>query len=183
MADTCSFADDKNENVRDRLVVGILGKELSEKLQLTPDLTLDKAVELVRQSEQVKGHVSEQGACASGGTQLSEVAKRGQRSTTAKPEHRHVQRKGNNAKPAPDRRGNGCYRCGKHHAKGDSWPARNAECHSCKKMGHYASMCRSFIVNEVSAHAYGNGQSHTPSLGAITQVTDINDAWIVKLPI
>ena len=53
MADTCSFADDKNENVRDRLVVGILGKELSEKLQLTPDLTLDKAVELVRNSEQV----------------------------------------------------------------------------------------------------------------------------------
>ena len=31
----------------------------------------------------MKGHVSEQGACASGGTQLSEVAKRGQRSTTA----------------------------------------------------------------------------------------------------
>ena len=37
MADTCSFADVKNENACDRLVVGILGKELSEKLQLTPD--------------------------------------------------------------------------------------------------------------------------------------------------
>ena len=53
MADTCSFADVKNENACDKLVVGILGKELSEKLQLTPDLTLDKAVELVRKSEQV----------------------------------------------------------------------------------------------------------------------------------
>ena len=53
-ADTCSFTDVKNENVRDRLVVGILEYELSEKLQLTPDLTLDKAVKLVRQSNNAK---------------------------------------------------------------------------------------------------------------------------------
>ncbi len=113
MVDICVFAEVKNENIRDRLVVGILDKELSEKLQLTPDLTLDKAVELVRQSEQVKGHVSEQGARAGCSTQLNEVAKRGQR--TAKPERRHVQCKGNNAnvKPAQDKRGKGCYRCGK----------------------------------------------------------------------
>jgi hypothetical protein len=32
---------------------------MSEKRQLTPDLTLDKAVELVKQSEQVKGQLSE----------------------------------------------------------------------------------------------------------------------------
>ena len=34
-------------------------REMSEKRQLTPDLTLDKAVELVKQSEQVKGQLSE----------------------------------------------------------------------------------------------------------------------------
>ena len=50
MADICSFAEAKNENIRDRLV-GILDKELSETLQLTPDLTLDKAVESVGASE------------------------------------------------------------------------------------------------------------------------------------
>lgn len=70
LADTCAFGEVKEENIRDRLVIGILDKELSEKLQMMPDLTLSKAVELVRQSEQVKQHVSEQGANA----HLSEVA-------------------------------------------------------------------------------------------------------------
>ena len=75
LADTCAFADAKNEDIRDRLVIGLLDKELSEKLQLMPDLTLNKVVELVRQSEQVKQHVSEQGAnavCA----QVIEVARK-----------------------------------------------------------------------------------------------------------
>lgn len=48
-----------------------MGKLQLGKLQLTPDLTLDKAVELVRQSEQVKEDISEQVANANG-AQLSE---------------------------------------------------------------------------------------------------------------
>ncbi|MEQ2301148.1 hypothetical protein AMECASPLE_032957 [Ameca splendens] len=45
---------------------------MPEKLQMMPDLTLSKAVDLVRQSEQVQQHVSEQGASAC--ANLSEVA-------------------------------------------------------------------------------------------------------------
>lgn len=71
LADTCALDTAKNKNVRDRLVIGILEKELSEELQLMPDLMLDKAVELVRQSEQVKEDISEQVANANG-AQLSE---------------------------------------------------------------------------------------------------------------
>lgn len=73
LADTCASADAKNENICDRLVIGILDKRLSEKLQLMPDLTLNKAVELVRQSELIKQHVSEQGSNANR-SQVSEVA-------------------------------------------------------------------------------------------------------------
>lgn len=183
IAETCSFGGNKNENIRDRLVVGILDKELSEKLQLTSDLTLDKAVELVRHSEQVKGHVSEQGACASSSTQLDEVAKRGQR-PAANTERRYDQQQKVGAKLTYERRGRMCYRCGKFHAREDRCPARNAECHSCKKLGHFAAVCRSYIVNEVSTHAEGNEQTPREHyLGAITQVTDSNDAWTVKLPI
>lgn len=54
------------------MVIAILGKELSEKLQLMPDLMLNKVVELVRQSEQVKQHIKEQGANANF-AQVSEV--------------------------------------------------------------------------------------------------------------
>ena len=52
-----------------------MDKELSEKLQLTADLTLEKAVEMVRHSEQIKGQVSQQANSGSGdATFLSEVA-------------------------------------------------------------------------------------------------------------
>ena len=40
--------------IRDRIVVGILNSSLSEQLQLEKDLTLEKAVTKVRQSEAVK---------------------------------------------------------------------------------------------------------------------------------
>jgi hypothetical protein len=43
LADNCEFvADMKSEQIRDRIVVGILDTNLSEKLQLEQDLTLEK---------------------------------------------------------------------------------------------------------------------------------------------
>lgn len=72
LANTCDFGAAKDENIRDRLVIGILDRKPSQKLQLMPDLTLRNAVELVRQSEQVRGHVNEQAASIS--AQISEVA-------------------------------------------------------------------------------------------------------------
>lgn len=64
LANTCAFPNVKNEHILDKLVIEILNKELSEKLQLMPNLVLNKAVELVRQSEQVKQYFSEQGTNA-----------------------------------------------------------------------------------------------------------------------
>ena len=40
--------------VRDRLVVGLRDKRLSEQLQMDPELTLEKAINRARTSEQVK---------------------------------------------------------------------------------------------------------------------------------
>ena len=52
----CDFKD-KNEQIRDRLVIGILDRELSEKLQLESELTLTKAVDMARNSELVKHQI------------------------------------------------------------------------------------------------------------------------------
>ena len=40
--------------IRDRIVVGIRDNNLSQKMQLEPNLTLTKAIELARQSESIK---------------------------------------------------------------------------------------------------------------------------------
>ncbi len=54
LAEHCGYGQLHDEMVRDRLVVGLIDKKLSEHLQLDPELTLQKAVARVRQSEQVK---------------------------------------------------------------------------------------------------------------------------------
>ena len=61
LAEICDFGRQKNEHIRDRLVVGINDKDLSEKLQLKADLELDEAIQIVRQSELVKSQIKAQG--------------------------------------------------------------------------------------------------------------------------
>ena len=51
---------DKKGQIRDRLVIGISGKEHSERLQIRSDLTLEKAVNISRQSEMVKSQIKDQ---------------------------------------------------------------------------------------------------------------------------
>ena len=54
LAEHCGYTDLHDEMIRDKIVVGIRNSSLSEKLQLDPDLTLSKAVTLVRQTEAIK---------------------------------------------------------------------------------------------------------------------------------
>ena len=51
LSETCEFSDFNNELIRNRIVVGIGDGKLSEKLQLDKDLTLEKAILTVSQSE------------------------------------------------------------------------------------------------------------------------------------
>ena len=62
LAEHCHFqsADVKNEQIRDKIVIGILDTNLSEKMQLESDLTLEKAKTMARQSEVVKSQVKTQ---------------------------------------------------------------------------------------------------------------------------
>ena len=54
LARYCNFGVLKEELIRDRIVMGLQNRELSEKLQLDPNLTLEKATNLARQRETVK---------------------------------------------------------------------------------------------------------------------------------
>ncbi|KAK0141097.1 hypothetical protein N1851_021899 [Merluccius polli] len=66
MTEHCEFGTTREEHIRDRIVVGILDKEVSRKLQLMADLTLAQTIQTVRQSEEVALQVHQQGeACAS----------------------------------------------------------------------------------------------------------------------
>nr|XP_040029295.1 uncharacterized protein LOC120817298 [Gasterosteus aculeatus aculeatus] len=59
LAQHCEFGAGKDEQIRDRIVIGIIDKEVSQKLQLEADVTLERAIQLARQSEQVKQQSAE----------------------------------------------------------------------------------------------------------------------------
>ncbi|KAK0156179.1 hypothetical protein N1851_000550 [Merluccius polli] len=61
LSEHCDFGASREENIRDRIVVGILDKDVSRKLQLMKDLTLAVTVQTVRQSEEVASQISMQG--------------------------------------------------------------------------------------------------------------------------
>ncbi|GBN35925.1 hypothetical protein AVEN_54312-1 [Araneus ventricosus] len=54
LSEHCGYGVLHDELIRDRIVVGIRDKNLSEKLELDSDLTLTKVIERVRLSEVVK---------------------------------------------------------------------------------------------------------------------------------
>ena len=54
LVEHCNYGTLTSEMIRDRLVVGIQDASLSQRLQLDPELTLEKAKKLVRQREAVQ---------------------------------------------------------------------------------------------------------------------------------
>lgn len=177
LAQTCAFANVKDENIRDRLVVGIIDKELSEKMQLMPKLTLSTAVELVRQSEQVKEHISEQ--TASNSAHVNEVARQRQQQQQKgkwKPKSGHGQANKQQKESTGEWK---CKRCGRSHGRNDC-PAKNATCRRCNKNGHFAIVCRTREVNDICAPQDGAVATHF--LGETRDVQE-NSAWTITLPI
>ena len=103
LSEHCNFGAARDENIRDRITVGILDKELSRKLQLEADPTLALTIQTVRQSEEVTAQVNRQQAEACPAVQ--EVAReRGKSSYRGKPHWKN--KSGEHGGPK-------CGRCGK----------------------------------------------------------------------
>ena len=56
LVETCEHGNLTEELLRDRLVVGIRDSSLSERLQMDPELTLEKAKRIAHQRESIKDH-------------------------------------------------------------------------------------------------------------------------------
>lgn len=141
LAEHCNYGTLKEELIRDRLVVGLRDARLSEKLQLNPELTLERAVTEVRQSENVKKQQNTLRPVNSAAAEVA-VVKRGQK----------VKKRFNSEHPhgrtitEGDRRKEMCSRCGRDkHRLQESCPATGEKCRKCKKLGHFYKMCRTNI--------------------------------------
>ena len=144
LSEHCEFGALREELIRDRIVVGLQDVKLSEKLQMDSSLTLQTAINKVRQNESVN--------------KQQEILRSGSTDPPASPEVDEV----NEAKGKRDGRLRGpknkkqmCMRCGstsENHLR-LKCPARDATCVKCKKRGHFAKVCLSTPkrVNEIAA--------------------------------
>ncbi|UYV62016.1 hypothetical protein LAZ67_1007506 [Cordylochernes scorpioides] len=131
-------------NIKERNDQGSFGS-WREKLQLESELTLEKAIQIVRQSESVKNQQKEMRQDTDDWNVDALDKKGGRNGTFQKTRLKNHQGWSSNEK----RR---CFRCGYYqvHSK-EQCPAKDAICNKCRKKGHFANVCHTKTIQEVSS--------------------------------
>ena len=161
--------------IRDRIVAGIRDGAMAVKLQVDPDLTLERAIQITRQSKMVKSQQSTVRTQQQEQSDTVAVEYVGSRQGS-------LPTKNSSYKPQNFSRSNHqCGRCGRPFHPLHQCPAREAVCWKCFKKGHFQHMCRSKFVAMISAN-----DADYEFLGAVTssQVDAASTGgkpWVVHL--
>ncbi|UYV61067.1 K02A2.6-like, partial [Cordylochernes scorpioides] len=166
LAEHCNFGMLHDELIRDRIVVGVRDRALSERMQLDTDLTLVKATLMAKQLESVK----EQQSSLYQQDSVDQIKKMPNHIKEAKRHEPKIRQFKSNQLGGSS---HGCTRCG--NSNNHDWkncPAMNSYCNKCMKKGHYAKVCRSEAINEI--------KSEIAFLGS---VEDNSMKWIVPIKV
>ncbi|UYV62932.1 K02A2.6-like [Cordylochernes scorpioides] len=131
LSTSCEFESQKDSLIRDRIVYGIQGKALQERLLREPNLTLLKAIEMCKTDEiskqQIKIMQNNQNICQ-----------------IRKYEKKHSPKQNQESEKEFK-----CQRCGKSH-RAKNCPAWGKRCSKCKKMNHFAAFCKSSAIRSLN---------------------------------
>ncbi|UYV69722.1 hypothetical protein LAZ67_7000457 [Cordylochernes scorpioides] len=166
LAEHCNFEMLHDELIRDRIVVGVRDRALSERMQLDTDLTLVKATLMAKQLESVK----EQQSSLYQQDSVDQIKKMPNHIKETKRHEPKIRQFKSNQLGGSS---HGCTRCG--NSNNHDWkncPAMNSYCNKCMKKGHYAKVCRSEAINEI--------KSEIAFLGS---VEDNSKKWIVSIKV
>ena len=140
LAASCEWGDLKDDLIFSRIVSGISSKIVREQLLRGSDLKLDKAVEICRTDELSKQQMKLFGS-ESGNVNLVKCGGAYRvKNKTGKADKTQEAKKDTEGKQENKR--NACGNYGLIHTKGQCL-AYGKQCNKCKKMYHYARMCRS----------------------------------------
>ncbi|UYV68125.1 K02A2.6-like, partial [Cordylochernes scorpioides] len=180
ISEHCEYANLREELIRNRLVLGVKDRKLSEKLMLNENLTLAKAVEIARQWEAVMREQQDLNPSTSQVDTTRKVAKQKPKASGhGKDNGRSTSRQTGSAKETDEgKKIPTCFTCGttKHHYRyRDKCPAKDKVCGKCGKKGHYTNLCRrkNNEVNAISTEETPAREKasflyavHEPSLGS-----------------
>ncbi|GAB1606983.1 hypothetical protein Ahia01_000981000 [Argonauta hians] len=179
LAEHCRY-NDLEDQIRDRLVVGLKDHKTKEILQLTPDLNLQRAVDIARQREQIKAQLREQN-----GTSDVNEARKLNRTRLRYPAPDKATARGRSRPRGMERfrqeqtSGHKCDRCGYSHAEG-CCPARGKTCHGCQRKNHFRKMCRRAqevgIVND-----YAGSEEEKFFVDSASVAEDTTEPWTTML--
>ena len=145
LAENCAYGELKGEMIRDCIVVGIRDRSLSVRLQMIPDLTLERLRLLygnVKEQQALLRHCPKQELAIDfiRGKQSQPLRNRG---------HKIAPRIASNMR-GNQPRVNTCSSCGQDAHSRELCPAKDAVCHKCRKKGQYSSQCFAKAVSEVT---------------------------------
>ncbi|UYV67908.1 hypothetical protein LAZ67_5002467, partial [Cordylochernes scorpioides] len=135
LADSCEFEGLHEQLIRDRIVVGVRDKALSERMQLDSELTLEKAVKMVRQQEAVRQQQVDL-------QRPSTSQKVNQVKFNSKKQSPKQQQQPSRKKEKSPKTRSRCPKCGDFtHREGQACRAEGQRCNLCSKTGHFANCC------------------------------------------
>lgn len=125
VSEHCEYGQMRNDLIRDHIVLGIRDGDLSKKMQIVAELTLAKAIQMVRTYESVE----REGQRQRGDANQSSVDR--------------VNRKPQKTSPRSNSFEQNCSRCGNEPHSRKQCPASTARCLNCGLVVHFAKLCRS----------------------------------------
>lgn len=175
LAKYCDFKD-KEDQIRDRFVLGLTDQQVQSKLHLESDLTLARAVELAKQYEQVKCEMSSKATdevykpkrFTHNQSGSSRAMSNGRNYSYSKQQQQLPSKQKQHAEGK-------CGKCGFTHDR-HRCPASGKECRNCNKKGHFAKMCFKRVVREVQCE----NEDH---YWIDTIISDDKKPWVKKLMI
>ncbi|UYV77712.1 K02A2.6-like, partial [Cordylochernes scorpioides] len=134
----CKYAVMSDELLKDRIVVGIINNEIRERLLSEADLNLGKATQIciacenaTNQMKHVLSDSDKQVAVTKMNSKKWEDRKGPRKENTNNQSHKIIEN---------------CRNCGRSH-KINQCPAYQKRCNKCKKLNHFANLCRSKNTN------------------------------------
>ncbi|XP_054281249.1 uncharacterized protein K02A2.6-like [Macrosteles quadrilineatus] len=180
LAKTCAWGELNDEMVLLVLIIGMKDEALSDRLQLDSQLTLEKAINTLRQHEELERQKRElantnvfmvnQTSIQVGKTNLSERA--GEQKFTE------------------DAMRKKCRKCGYNwHGSLAECPARKAKCDKCSEIGHFFRCCPSCekwmrknknVVKEIEQQDSDSGYQQVPEI-FIGNIDSSDKAWVQEV--
>ncbi|UYV81648.1 K02A2.6-like [Cordylochernes scorpioides] len=170
LAQECEFENLTESLIRDRLIIGILDREVKRKLLEDPQLTLPRAISIAVISESTCSQV----ASLNEQKMIEKIEKRNWVKDTIRMENAEAGPSGIN--PRRERIIEPCKWCGQRHKYGKC-PAYGKKCNACGKTNHFSLVCRTKRIRNLLAESEAEESCDEINLNEVAVKTVRSDKW------